>query len=89
MADKSDSPMDQTENTESSNQYNALLKSHVLGIDDPYLLQNFDEDENSPGIMSSSHLHIMRSNEKSREKKKAVFERPFSTLDNVVIPMKS
>ena len=92
MADKAneDALMEQGEINESQNQYNALLKSHVLGIDDPFLLASYDydEDENSPQIKSSSHLHIMRSNEKS-EKKKAVFERPFSKLDNVVIPMKN
>lgn len=51
---------------ESSSQYSALLKRDVLGIDDPFLLcQNeLDDDENSPGVMASSHLHIMRSNEK-------------------------
>ncbi len=68
MADKAsdDALMEQGESNESQNQYNALLKSHVLGIEDPYLLANYDmdEDENSPQIKSSSHLHIMRSNEK-------------------------
>ncbi len=37
---------------ESQNQYNALLKSHVLGVDDPFLLGNYDtdENENSPSV---------------------------------------
>lgn len=58
--------MNQGEMNESSSQYSALLKRDVLGIDDPFLLcQNeLDDDENSPGVMASSHLHIMRSNEK-------------------------
>lgn len=75
---------------ESSSQYSALLKRDVLGIDDPFLLcQNeLDDDENSPGVMASSHLHIMRSNEKPQTKK-SVYHWPFSTLDDVVIPVKT
>lgn len=38
--------------------------------------------------MASSHLHIMRSNEKPQAKK-SVYHRPFSTLDDVIIPVKT
>jgi len=38
--------------------------------------------------MSSAHLHIMRSNEKSQSKK-SIYHRPFSALDDVVIPVKT
>lgn len=86
MADGSD----QIEAIESQNQYNALLQSHVLGIEDPFINNMYgDDDENSPGLTGSSQMTIMRSNEKPPSFKKMAFHRPFSSLDNVILPIKS
>jgi len=47
------------------------------------------DEENSPTVLGSQSMNIMRSAEKSPMIKKSAYHRPFSNLDKVVVPIKS
>lgn len=66
------------------NQYQAALKNQVLGVDDPELISqiNNDETENSPGMLRSSQIQqLSRSAGKDMSRSKKMPKRTFSYLD--------
>ena len=69
----------------------------MLGIDDPMLIanNNADNTENNPLSMSSRSMNVFKTPDKAlpgakSNKKKAVYHRPFSNLDNenMVFPIR-